>query len=269
MLLQRIIVALIILPIVCLAIYLGDWPFTLCVSALMGIAAWEYWRIFKQGGFSPSAILIIFGVAALPILQAVASPEIANLALSGFILIAMTTAVILYERGQEQPASNFTINITGVIYLGWLGGSFVLLRNLPDGMWWTFLCLPASWMADTGAYLIGKTIGGHQLSPRSSPHKSWEGYLGGLPFAVAWCSGFAWLIQSQVPIITPQKGAILGLLIGLTGIIGDLFESLIKRQFRVKDSSKLLPGHGGMLDRVDATLWTGALSYILITLFFV
>ena len=86
-------------------------------------------------------------------------------------------------------------------------------------------------------------------------------------FAIAWSTGLAWVAQSHVPVITPIKGAVLGLAIGLTAPLGDLFESLLKRQFGLKDTSHLLPGHGGVMDRIDSTLWTGVVSFFLISLF--
>jgi phosphatidate cytidylyltransferase len=179
----------------------------------------------------------------------------------------MTISVYRYELGQDQPASNFSLSLTGLVYLGWLGSYLIPLRNLPDGAWWVAASLPAAWLGDVGAFFVGSQIGKHRIAPRVSPRKSWEGYFGGLPFAMAWSIGMSWFAQGQVPSITPLKGAILGLAIGLTAPLGDLFESLLKREFGVKDTSKILPGHGGVMDRIDSTLWTAVVSYYLITLF--
>ena len=176
----------------------------------------------------------------------------------------MGVSVTDYERGGDQPASHFAITTLGFVYLGWMGSHFIQLRNLPDGLWWTVISLPAAWVADVGAFFVGTQVGKHRLAPRVSPRKSWEGYFGGLPAALAWGCAAAWFIQAAAPDITPLKGAILCLIIGITAPLGDLFESLLKRQFGVKDTSNILPGHGGVMDRIDTSLWTAVISYYLI-----
>lgn len=268
MLVERIVVAFILLPLAGIFIYLGGWPFALAVAVLAGISGWEFWRMVKNGGFAPSAMILIGGVALLPISHQWGGNQATDLAFSILILASMVIAVFFYEQGLDHPASNFGFNAAGLVYIGWLSTYLVALRGLPNGLWWVAICLPSAWMADTGAYIVGNIIGRHRLAPRVSPRKSWEGYLGGLPFAVAWGSAVAWFIQAQVPAITPLHGAILGLLIGLTAPLGDLFESILKRQFGIKDSSHILPGHGGIMDRIDTTLWTGIVSYYIIMLFF-
>lgn len=234
---------------------------------MLGVAGWEYWRMVKQGGFTPSALLLIGGIVLLSLVRFIFPPPGFNFTLNFLILAMMGMAVYRYELGQEQPASNVAFNLLGLIYLGWLGSYLIPLRNLPDGLWWMIVSLPAAWVADIGSFFVGSLIGKHRLAPRVSPRKSWEGYLGGLPFAVAYSTAMAALAFTRVPTITPAKGIILGLMIGMTAPIGDLFESLLKRQFGVKDTSHILMSHGGVMDRIDSTIWSGVLSYYLITLF--
>lgn len=267
MLAKRIIVGLIICPLAFLVIILGGWPYALTITAMLGVAGWEYWRMVRNGGFTPSLILLVGGIIALSLFQQIFPHPHNDFTFSLLILAAMTVSVYRYELGQDQPASNFALSLTGLVYLGWMGSYLIPLRNLPDGLWWMLTSLPAAWATDIGAFFIGSQIGKHRLAPRVSPRKSWEGYLGGLPFAILWGAGMAWFAQAQVPAITPIRGALLGLIIGLTAPLGDLFESLLKRQFGLKDTSNLLPGHGGIMDRIDSTLWTGVVSYYLITLF--
>ncbi len=267
MLIERILVGIVILPIAAFGIYLGGWVYAIGIALVLGIAGWEYWRMVRNGGFSPSLILIVGGIVSLSLVRHIFPPPGFDFTLNFLILAMMTASVYHYEIGQTHPASNFALNLAGLIYLGWIGSYLIPLRNLPNGLWWVAITLPAAWVADIGSYFIGSLLGRHRLAPRVSPRKSWEGYFGGLPFAIAWSISLAWLAHSQVPLITPSKGAILGLMIGLTAPLGDLFESLLKRQFEIKDSSRILLGHGGVLDRIDSTVWTGVVSYFLITLF--
>jgi phosphatidate cytidylyltransferase len=267
MLVKRTIVAAILLPIAGFAIVTGGWVFAIGITAFLGVAGWEYWRMLRNGGFTPSLILLVGGIVTISLAQQLFSNPRNDLTFSMLVLAMMTISVYRYELGQEQPASNFSLSLTGLVYLGWLGSYLIPLRNLPNGVWWMAVSLPAAWFGDAGAYFVGSAIGKHRLAPRVSPRKSWEGYFGGLPFAIAWSVAVAWFAQGQAPAITPLKGAILGVIIGLTAPVGDLFESLLKRQFGIKDSSNLLPGHGGVMDRIDSTLWTGILTYYVITLF--
>ena len=92
----------------------------------------------------------------------------------------MTYHLIAYERGRDQAGTDFAVTLAGIFYIGWLGAYLISLRNLPDGLWWLLTVLPAVWLADTGAYLVGSRFGRHKMTPRLSPKKSWEGYLGGI-----------------------------------------------------------------------------------------
>jgi phosphatidate cytidylyltransferase len=121
--------------------------------------------------------------------------------------------------------------------------------------------------ADSGAYFIGKGFGRHQLSPRLSPKKTWEGYFGGIIVGLILTTLLAALIQWSIgpdSTITPLRGALVGLVMGVVPTLGDLGESMIKRQMGVKDSGNILPGHGGAFDRVDSWLWAVAIGYYMV-----
>jgi phosphatidate cytidylyltransferase len=138
---------------------------------------------------------------------------------------------------------------------------------LPDGLWWSLTVLFAVWLADTGAYLIGSRFGRHKMTPRLSPKKSWEGYLGGILFSVPGTALLAclWPVWAAPGLtVTPLRAALIALVLSLLTILGDLGESMIKRQVGVKDSGDLLPGHGGIFDRIDSWLWAAAIGYYLI-----
>ena len=124
--------------------------------------------------------------------------------------------------------------------------------------------LPAIWLGDGAAYFVGSHFGKHKMSPRVSPNKSWEGYVGGVIGGALGALLLASLWHLRAPAITPVKGLILGLIVTIVSPLGDLGESMLKRGFGVKDTSQLLPGHGGIMDRIDSWLWAAAIGYYLI-----
>jgi phosphatidate cytidylyltransferase len=181
----------------------------------------------------------------------------------------MTWHLLDYENGRDKAASDFTVTIAGIVYLGWIGAYLIEIRYLQNGLWWLLLVLPAAWLADMAAYFIGSRFGRHKLSPRLSPKKSWEGYWSGILFASIGSAALAVLWHSLGgPAVPWWKGAALGAVISVLTLLGDLGESMFKRQAGLKDSSNIIPGHGGVLDRIDSWLWAGVLGYFLIVWFF-
>ena len=129
------------------------------------------------------------------------------------------------------------------------------------------LVLPAVWLADSGAYFIEKGIGRHHITPRLSPKKTWEGYLGGILVGTLGTALLAYglaFIAGPESMLTPFRGALLGFILSALTILGDLGESMFKRQVGIKDSSNLIPGHGGVFDRIDSWLWAGVIGYYVI-----
>jgi len=261
---QRIIVAILIIPITIGAVYAGGWVFLALVLAILGIAAWEYWRMFQKGGFCPSRAIVIGGVLLLAASRAWLGFNYSDLLLSAIILVAMFAHTLAYERGIACSASNFAVTVCGVLYLGWIGAYLFSLRNLPDGTWWTLVVVPAAALADSGGYIFGKTFGKHPFSPRVSPKKTWEGYVGGILFSMVCTALLAVVWHMRDPAITVRTSLIIAAIISVLSPMGDLGESMLKRQFGLKDSSSLLPGHGGMLDRIDSWLWAGVIGYYLV-----
>lgn len=271
MLAKRILVAVFLLPIGLAVIALGGALYSGLITLIMALAAYEYIQLFRAGGLQPAGFLVIGGAVLLVIGRAWNGFESANWLISILILVSMAYHLGSYENGRNPSATDFGVTLAGILYIGWLGAYLVSLRNLPDGKWWVLIALPSVWMTDTGAYLFGHAFGTHQLNQRLSPKKTWEGYLGGV-FSGALAGGLlAFAIQSgagPIPAITPLNGTILGLVIGVTTLLGDLGESMIKRQVGAKDSGKMLPGHGGIFDRIDSWLWAGVISYYVIYWFF-
>ena len=251
-------------------IYGGVFYYLLITVALAG-SAWEYVRMYRAVHLEPDQIVTIGGV----LLVATARfffPQAAIPLFVLLVLLAMAVHVIAYERGRDQAPMDFAVTVAGIVYLGWLGSYLLDLRQLPQGGWWLMIVLPIIWAGDTGAYSIGAVYGKHKMTPRLSPKKSWEGFFAGLLTSIIVGAFFAYAFSSQGPaplrgLITPLQGGFLGLVIGALAPLGDLGESMLKRQGGLKDSSNVFPGHGGFFDRIDSWIWGAALGYFLIQIF--
>lgn len=251
-------------------IYGGVFYFLVMGLFLVG-GAWEYVRMYRSVKLEPHEAVTVGGVLVL----VTARFFFAEYAIPLFVLIillAMAVHLIAFERGRDQSALDFGVTVAGVVYLGWVGSYLLDLRNLPQGGWWFMIALPIVWGGDTGAYSIGAVYGRHKMSPRLSPKKSWEGYFAGLFTSILIGAFFSYAFSSLEPrplngLITPIQGAFLGLVIGALAPLGDLGESMFKRQGGLKDSSNIFPGHGGFLDRIDSWIWGAALGYFIIHYF--
>jgi phosphatidate cytidylyltransferase len=148
------------------------------------------------------------------------------------------------------------------------GSYLVKLRFLPDGLYWLILVVAPAGISDVGAYFAGRLFGRHKLAPMLSPNKTVEGYLGGL--LTSTITGYIAGALSGIhnPAFSGSQGLLVGLIIGIICPLGDLGKSVFKRQFNLKHTSNLIPGHGGVLDRVDTWLWAGVVGYYLVFFFF-
>ncbi|MCG3149409.1 MAG: Phosphatidate cytidylyltransferase [Verrucomicrobiae bacterium] len=191
------------------------------------------------------------------------------------ILIVFILGVFLRQFPQKlNPIGIETMSVTifGLLYVAWLGNFITRVNFVSDqGRFFVMLLVVVTKFTDIGAYLTGSTIGRHKMTPRISPKKTWEGTFGGIAFAV----GGAIMCLYWPPQLSAGMRAagmnlhhalVLGLLLGVAAVIGDLAESLIKREAGIKDSSTILPGHGGALDLVDSLLFTAPLLYVYIRL---
>ena len=253
------------------AIIFGGIFYYFVIALVLAGSAWEYVRMYRAVRFEPDQIVTIGGVLCI-VTARFFFPQAAIPLFVLLVLLAMAVHVIAYERGREQAPVDFGITVTGIVYLGWLGSYLLDLRQLPQGGWWLMIVLPIIWGGDTGAYSIGAMYGKHKMTPRLSPKKSWEGYFAGLftSIIVGAFFAYAFSLQGLAPLrglITPLQGGLLGLVIGALAPLGDLGESMFKRQGGLKDSSHVFPGHGGFFDRIDSWIWGAALGYFLIQFF--
>jgi phosphatidate cytidylyltransferase len=261
----------------------GPYYFAL-ITFFLAVAAWEYGRMFTKAGYKIPGLLLIGCVVLIAVVRellmdpAAAAlrinfpPDLAGAALTLSVFAAMTWHLFDYEKGRERAASDFAVTTAGIVYMGWIGSYLIDLRNMSGGLWWLAIVLPTIWVTDMGAYFVGSRFGKHQLSRRISPKKTWEGYWGGVLFGTLTAAGLTILWHSfsfQGPAIAWWQGAALGAALSAFSILGDLGESMFKRQAGVKDASNFFPGHGGVLDRIDSWMWGAALGYFFIIWFFI
>ena len=238
--------ALVLGPLVLAAVYWGGAAFDAVVMACALISCREWARMVAGGSSAPTALLFL-GVGAAYVAVVAVGP---NAALG--VVIVATAAALAVSRLIAHP--NSIAIASGVPYLGLPVIALVCLRgDAVNGLGLLMFLVLVVWANDIAAYAVGRTVGGPKLAPSVSPNKTWSGSIGGVLFGAGIASAAAAVFSLGHPAIMAAVGAVLG----VAGQAGDLFESFIKRRFKVKDSGVLIPGHGGMLDRVDSIL-TGA-----------
>ena len=184
--------------------------------------------------------------------------------LAGGLLVALSMSIMTDLDNREGMRLGNHI-LLAALYAPFLLSFLAKLRDLgPDGLTWLFLVLVVTWLGDSGAYFSGRALGKTKLAPLTSPNKTWEGAVGG---ALAAMAGAALMQQLYLPQLPLVHALILGLLIDVAGVTGDLVESNLKRATGVKDSGSLMPGHGGALDRVDSLLFAGPVAWLYLTSF--
>lgn len=237
----RILSALVMAPIVLGAVWAGGWVFHALIAAGAVIAISEWINLVPSARRLPARLVSVIGVLAAIAAQLAAGP------LAGLgVAIAFSLLTALGGGGTDRGLLGF-----GVLYVSVGIAGLMWLRDLPaDGLALFLFALLAVWATDIGAYAAGRSIGGPKLAPRISPKKTWAGLIGGM-FAAALVG---WLVALAAGAAMPALALLLGAVAAVVGQVGDLFESAIKRRYNVKDSGQLIPGHGGILDRIDGLL---------------
>ncbi|MFQ6000491.1 MAG: phosphatidate cytidylyltransferase [Anaerolineae bacterium] len=254
MLAKRVISAFVMGPLILGFVYLGGLPYWALVTVVAIGAGYEYLRLISQAGERadyPLTVLLI-----LLIMVGALYPSWALMRGGMTLLLAFSLLWQMARKGGHLPVVSWALSLGGAIYVGFLLSHFVSLRALPRGLEWTLLAFFPAWANDTGAYFVGRWIGEHPFAPRISPKKTWEGSIGG------WILGVAvGTLMGAVLGLPLLHASLLGLLISLAATGGDLVESMFKRWAGVKDSGRLIPGHGGVLDRIDSLLFSVAAVY--------
>jgi phosphatidate cytidylyltransferase len=260
MLKQRVITALWGVPIVIAAVWFDEpIPWFTVLAAIWGLlAVLEFYRMV---GVSKVLPLTVFGTVGTVLFILYPHCEY-KLVLPFLLTVTVTLSLIMlvFLRQKEGVFAGWAWMMGGILYVGWLLSLLIILR-LEAGRDWVFLALLATFGSDTAAYFIGKAFGRHKLAPQISPGKTWEGAIAGVIGGVIISVLFTLNTPLQLP-LNYWQAIILGVLISVFGQLGDLAESLLKRNAGVKDSGNLMPGHGGLLDRMDSVVLAGAVVYL-------
>jgi phosphatidate cytidylyltransferase len=290
---QRLLTAIVALPFVIYLLILGGIPFTLLVATAALVGLYEFYAMMEARGFKPMKTTgYVLGVAFV---------MVAHFGDEYFLAITVTFSALipmviqLMKRDVRTSIIGMSVTIFGMLYVAWLlahailvrnlgvelveryGGQLIGLRGMVDaavqqeaaftiGVFYIFLVFACTFLNDTGAYFAGRFFGKHKLAPIVSPKKTWEGAVGGVIWAVAGACIITFIFNTWIPgghflQLSYGAAALLGFVIGVVGDIGDLVESLIKRDADIKDSGWIIPGHGGILDRADALLFTFPVTY--------
>jgi phosphatidate cytidylyltransferase len=300
----RIVVAVVAIPIIFYATYVGGYLFYFLVLVMSSIALSEFYSLSERTGASPLRILgILAGLvmvsvffygrifeAIIPLLQrlssSVRSPSQLQWLLILLIMFVLVALIVELFRGRSSPVFNLTSTAFGVLYVSMSFGTLVGIRELflndfplPRllsvvgfqsigvarvmsyrwGGYTVMSILACIWICDTAAQFVGLKYGKHKLFPRVSPNKSWEGAVSGFVAAIVAAVLARYLL---LPFFSVEESIVIGFVVGVFGQLGDLAESLLKRDAGVKDSSAIIPGHGGMLDRFDSLLFVSPILYL-------
>lgn len=264
----RVIVSLIAIPFILISCYFGGLLF---LALILGIGLTAWYEFDAMAKNKNSSALTVTGFIAVALIICDAYFRFAELRiLIYFIIIALFIVELFRNRG--SAIYNLGATLIGILYIGLFAGTIVEIREFfaesPDsynqGGFLIISVLASIWVCDSAAFFVGSAIGKHKMFPRVSPKKSWEGAIAGFLFSIAAMIAAKYII---LDVLSLTDAVIIGVIVGTIGQIGDLVESLLKRDAGVKDSSNLIPGHGGIFDRFDSLLLTSPAVYLFLYYF--
>ena len=259
---SRVLVALIGLPLVLLIVWLGGW-WLFALAAVVGVLALHEFYAMTR----PLRPIVIAGYLGL-VLTLLAAQAGGFAWIAGALFATVALAFLLKGLADTKQSATVAVGgtVLGVIWIGLGLVALLALRELPEhGRLAAFTVLLAVWAGDIFAYVVGRTLGRHKLAPKISPGKTWEGFVGGTAATIF--VTFIALYQDRDEFLSIGQALLLGLALAVAAPLGDLFESLLKRDMGVKDSGALLGGHGGVLDRIDAQLFAAVAGFYVILAF--
>lgn len=264
---QRVAVGLIFIPLILSAIWFGKHFFLLFIEVIVGVGLIEFYDLAKYKNARPQRWLGVLAGIAVPALIYAGYSDQLWLLFSGLTVAVVTIELFSKPESGGSPLLNVSVTLFGVAYVAGLLSFLVLIRELPQVIGgeyvqagtWVIMIFVVIWICDTAAYFVGLHFGKHKLFPRVSPKKTIEGAVGGFVFAML---SAVVCQQTFVKGLRLQDALVIGVIIGIAGQLSDLVESLFKRDAGIKDSSKLIPGHGGILDRFDSEMLVAPLVYV-------
>lgn len=258
MLHRRVLSAAAGIPVLLLAVWYGGWAHYLLTVLIMVVSVFELNKLFMRMDLKPSPAAMTAGVLVLSASAYLGGMKAFGLAVMPVVLLILISGVFRYPSITPRDVA---AGLAGTLYIG-LFVYFYLIRTVDGGLVWILALLAGTWAGDTAAYFVGKRLGNKKLAPRLSPGKTVEGALGGLAGSVLGAA-VVYLFYPSAPF---HLFAVLGLLVGVSGLLGDLFESSLKRTAGLKDTGYIIPGHGGVLDRFDSMLFAAPAAYYFVTL---
>ena len=255
----RVIVGAVLALLGVVVVLYGGWAFVAVAMLIALIGLNEFYRMMRV--YRPLVLAGFIGVVLMVLAAWTRSPQ----SLMGILALSLLIAFGLAAIPGPRPGVSVRIAITmlGLLYLGYGVGHLELVRRLPDGQGYALMVVFGAWAGDTVAYFTGRYFGATPMAPRLSPKKTWEGFVGGFIGTVLMVVFIGLYYRG----IGELHSLVLGLVIGVMGPIGDLFESLIKRDVEIKDAGRFFPGHGGILDRFDGLMFAAVASYYVILAF--
>ncbi len=260
-LIRRLAVAAVAIPLtVGLVLWASPFLFFLVLGVLVVLAQFEFYRLFPSMPFDTGIWMgLSAGTGLLYVIYLKSTgavpPETLEVVGALLLLTVMGGTVL---TGGAARIGQLAIVWLGIMYIPFLMGTILLIRGIPGGARWILYLLALTWIVDAGGYFVGKAFGRHKMAPTLSPGKTWEGAVGGAVAGII----FSLLVVSWLPAPLTRTAVFwIGLLLSISGQIGDLVESSFKRQAGVKDSGLLFPGHGGMLDKVDSLIFNAPVLY--------
>jgi phosphatidate cytidylyltransferase len=257
MLRTRVISAAILLVLLAPVVWWGGTVFTLGVTLVGALAAWEMTGLMRAtGGGDRREVLFALAVGLPATALWDGSLALVPPFLTFVILVSLSGE--LWRSGGGDALRHWGLSVAGGLYIGLLLAHFPAVRLAANGLAWLLVALACTWVCDSAAYMVGTWVGRHPFASHISPHKTWEGTIAGILAALL----TGWVI---VPLmgVAMWQAPLIGMTLGVAAVVGDLVESFIKRQAGVKDSGRIIPGHGGVLDRIDSLLFTIPCTYYL------
>lgn len=255
-LLRRVLSTLVLAPAFVWLVLAGPaWLFAALIVVVAALAQWELSRMFERAGVRTVPLV------GVPLGVLLTASFLVPAAVPGVLTLAIAVALAAGLTGAAGPLPAWepvALTLLGLGAVSWMAGHVLWLHALPAGREWILLLVWITWIGETGAYVVGSTLGRHRLAPVVSPRKTVEGAVAQLVLSpAAALAARGWL----APDLSGWEVLGLGLALGVVGQVGDLVESLLKRSVGAKDASRLIPGHGGVLDRIDGLLWNAPALY--------
>jgi len=268
MLAKRILSGLIIFIIGILLVFSGGWIYITGISLILSYAVWEFIHMYREGMYNPDPFIPAISTFVITIVTSFDNPIITSLSYSLSIFVILIQSILVYKNNKETASVDLAIELAALGFITFLGSYLIRIRSLENGLLWIMISIFPACAGDIGAYIFGSLFGKHKLSPLLSPKKTIEGYLSGVFAAV--CTGYITgiIISSFEPTISVSACMLVGGAVGAFSPLGDLSKSIVKRGFGLKNTGEVIPGHGGILDRIDTWLWAGPIAFFLIEFFF-